>query len=434
MVQRLHPHPYLALFNGPDTSVTTAVRDRSTMALQALYLLNNPFVHDQARRFAGRLIAAEADASSRLGLAYLRAFSRPPTEAERDRAEAFSRDYERSLAAEGLPADRREGEAWAGLARALARLERVLLHRLTRPIAEGPRIMTDRTAESSRDAPSGLGPGGGRRAGALPTALDRRRGERRPPAGAPAGPLPGEGEAPDRLLHDRRVLAPRHVRLQAEAPARPRQDRSASNKVLGSPYRFRPRGECGQDGQRAVRARRRGRRRLLLPAHRPRRLGRALGGDPGHAHRLGHDPAAEPRLVDQLRPGHAEHQPAVVRRARRQGAVQRLPGLGRELPARLPQGRAGDPRPRPPARRQEPGALGLAAGAGGPDAPRPERGPPLGPRRRRTAGLADDDLRHRLRPDARGPRGVRHRPRIAPDARPLRRRRPTTPARSPLSA
>ena len=27
MVQRLHPHPYLALFNGPDTSVTTAVRD-----------------------------------------------------------------------------------------------------------------------------------------------------------------------------------------------------------------------------------------------------------------------------------------------------------------------------------------------------------------------------------------------------------------------
>ena len=119
MVQRLHPHPYLALFNGPDTSVTTAVRDRSTMALQALYLVNNPFVHDQARRFAGRLLAADADASSRLGRAYLQAFSRPPTGAERDRAEAFLRDYERSLAAEGLPADRREGEAWAGLARAL---------------------------------------------------------------------------------------------------------------------------------------------------------------------------------------------------------------------------------------------------------------------------------------------------------------------------
>ena len=27
MVQRLHPHPYLALFNGPDPGMTTAVRD-----------------------------------------------------------------------------------------------------------------------------------------------------------------------------------------------------------------------------------------------------------------------------------------------------------------------------------------------------------------------------------------------------------------------
>jgi hypothetical protein len=46
MVQRLHPHPYLSLFNGPDTSVTTAMRDGSTVPLQALYLLNNPFLHD----------------------------------------------------------------------------------------------------------------------------------------------------------------------------------------------------------------------------------------------------------------------------------------------------------------------------------------------------------------------------------------------------
>ncbi|MDR3618957.1 MAG: PSD1 and planctomycete cytochrome C domain-containing protein [Paludisphaera borealis] len=119
MVQRLHPHPYLALFNGPDTSVTTAVRDRSTVSLQALYMVNNPFVHDQARRFAGRLLAAESDASARLRLAYSQAFGRPPTGAERDRAEAFLRDYERSLADEGLPTDRREGEAWAGLTRAL---------------------------------------------------------------------------------------------------------------------------------------------------------------------------------------------------------------------------------------------------------------------------------------------------------------------------
>src|SRR5439155_9412940 len=66
MVQRLHPHPYLSLFNGPDTSVTTAMRDGSTVPLQALFLLNNPFVHDQARRFAETLIAGEPDPPSRL--------------------------------------------------------------------------------------------------------------------------------------------------------------------------------------------------------------------------------------------------------------------------------------------------------------------------------------------------------------------------------
>jgi len=119
MVQRLHPHPFLSLFNGPDTSMTTATRDNSTVALQALYLLNNPFVHEQSRRFAGQLISAEPDPSARMRLAYLRAFGRTPTEEERGRAVDFLSQYGRSLADEGVPADRREGETWAGLARAL---------------------------------------------------------------------------------------------------------------------------------------------------------------------------------------------------------------------------------------------------------------------------------------------------------------------------
>jgi hypothetical protein len=119
MVQRLHPHPYLSLFNGPDTSVTTAVRDGSTVPLQALYLLNNPFVHDQARRFAGRLIADERDPDARVRAAYLRAFGRDATEGEWARAGEFLTRYARSLADEGLPLDRREAESWAALARAL---------------------------------------------------------------------------------------------------------------------------------------------------------------------------------------------------------------------------------------------------------------------------------------------------------------------------
>ena len=119
MVQRLHPHPFLALFNGPDTSVTTATRDNSTVALQSLYLLNNTFVHDQSNQFAGRLIACEPDPSARLRLSYRRAFGREPTEAESRRAGAFLTSYERTLADDGVPPDGRDREAWAGLARAL---------------------------------------------------------------------------------------------------------------------------------------------------------------------------------------------------------------------------------------------------------------------------------------------------------------------------
>jgi hypothetical protein len=119
MVQRLHPHPYLALFNGPDTSMTTAVRDESTVPMQALYLLNSPFVHEQAGGFARALIGREPDPAARVRRAYLEAFSRPPTEAERARALGYLARYEQTLDGDGVPADRRTLEAWSSLARTL---------------------------------------------------------------------------------------------------------------------------------------------------------------------------------------------------------------------------------------------------------------------------------------------------------------------------
>ncbi len=119
MVQRLHPHPYLALFNGPDTSATTAMRDGSPVSLQALYLLNNPFVHDQAGRFAGRLSRPSPTLRRGSGWPISEAFGRVPTDDERGRALGFLERYEASLADEGMPTDRRAAEAWAGLARAL---------------------------------------------------------------------------------------------------------------------------------------------------------------------------------------------------------------------------------------------------------------------------------------------------------------------------
>ena len=78
MTQRLVKHPYLAIFDGPDTNVSTEARPRSTVPLQALYLMNNPFVQEQAAGLARRLIAAHRPtATHRIELAYQLAWSRP---------------------------------------------------------------------------------------------------------------------------------------------------------------------------------------------------------------------------------------------------------------------------------------------------------------------------------------------------------------------
>jgi hypothetical protein len=119
MVQRLHPHPYLSIFNGPDTSMSTAVRDGSAVPLQALFLLNSPLVHAQAGRFARSLIEGQPDPQARVRLAYLRAYARPPTQAERDRSIDYVKQYEQALAAEGAPADRRAVESWSSLIRTI---------------------------------------------------------------------------------------------------------------------------------------------------------------------------------------------------------------------------------------------------------------------------------------------------------------------------
>jgi hypothetical protein len=119
MVQRLHPHPYLALFNGPDASMTTAVRDNGFLPLHALYLLNSPFIHQQSAGFARRLIDRERETPARIRLAYLMAYGRPPTPAELDRAAGFLDRYERMLAEEEVPAARRHLESWSALSRTL---------------------------------------------------------------------------------------------------------------------------------------------------------------------------------------------------------------------------------------------------------------------------------------------------------------------------
>lgn len=121
MVQRLHAHPYLSLFNGPDTSLSTPMRDTSTVPLQALFLLNNELIHKESSGFAQALIQQQGDPADRLRLAFLRAFARPPSNAEQARSWAFLEQYEQVLKEEGCATEKRELESWSALVRTMMR-------------------------------------------------------------------------------------------------------------------------------------------------------------------------------------------------------------------------------------------------------------------------------------------------------------------------
>ena len=87
----------LALFDAADPNGVTAVRNETTVASQSLFLLNSPFVREQAQAFAQRLLADQtqniAD-DQRLATAYFLAFGRPPTSEEQTDARAFLAAYQ----------------------------------------------------------------------------------------------------------------------------------------------------------------------------------------------------------------------------------------------------------------------------------------------------------------------------------------------------
>ncbi len=77
-------------FDFADPSTVSGRRNASTVAPQALFMMNNPFVLEQAKQAATRLLAeAYPDDSARLTRAYRLALGRPPTGGERAAAAKF---------------------------------------------------------------------------------------------------------------------------------------------------------------------------------------------------------------------------------------------------------------------------------------------------------------------------------------------------------
>jgi len=119
MTQRIMRHPYLGLFDQPDTNYTTALRTSSTVPLQALYMMNDPFVRQQSQALAERLRKAAADAGARVDLACELAWGRPASTAEREQGAAYVERYFQELQRMGIASDQAELEAWTSYARVI---------------------------------------------------------------------------------------------------------------------------------------------------------------------------------------------------------------------------------------------------------------------------------------------------------------------------
>jgi len=89
-VRRNLRYPLFDVFDRPDTNATCPQRNRSTIAPQALTLLNSEFSLQAAKALTAYVWThADADLSRRIELAYLRTLSRPPTADELGAASDF---------------------------------------------------------------------------------------------------------------------------------------------------------------------------------------------------------------------------------------------------------------------------------------------------------------------------------------------------------
>ena len=109
---------FFETFDFPEASEANGSRDVTTVATQALFFLNSPFVRRQASAASERLLATTADDRARVKHAYRQVLSREPTRQELEQALAFVRSA-RDTPKQAESTAPREQQAWARLYQAL---------------------------------------------------------------------------------------------------------------------------------------------------------------------------------------------------------------------------------------------------------------------------------------------------------------------------
>ena len=115
VTQRIFRHPFLGLFDGPDTTSSTAERQTSNNPGQALYLMNSRFVREQSLCFADRALEQSGTDEDKLQWIWKRSYGRPAGRDECAMAQSHITRYMQTAE------DRlhRQREAWASLCRAV---------------------------------------------------------------------------------------------------------------------------------------------------------------------------------------------------------------------------------------------------------------------------------------------------------------------------
>ena len=119
MQQRLKKHPLMEVFDGPDTNAPTPSRTASTTPVQALYLMNDPFVHAQSDLFAVRVGLAFETLRERINYAYQLAYGRSATPEEQKVGADYFSEAKNDLSGTEVPADMRNRAALSSYMRVL---------------------------------------------------------------------------------------------------------------------------------------------------------------------------------------------------------------------------------------------------------------------------------------------------------------------------
>ncbi len=111
-VRRNFLDPFMQVFDAPVPSTTVGCRNRSNVPAQSLAMLNDPLVHELAKRFADRVLLESKDSdAAAVDAAFLAAYGRAATEADRADISDFL--------AEETRAGRSRAGAWVALCHVL---------------------------------------------------------------------------------------------------------------------------------------------------------------------------------------------------------------------------------------------------------------------------------------------------------------------------